>query len=247
MLSSFLAFEFLGWLPSVFRSIWLAIILSMLAIGVVGAFIERSLHFLGERHKVYEILLTYAYALIIYEAVHILFGSGGKFIETPSYLADSVKILGSTFPVIGFFILAVGVAAYLGLSFFLYNTRIGLLARGISFDEETARTIGINTNRVSLVVFVLGCSVTAIGGGISGMWIPVTPYMWELSLLQAFCIVIIGGIGSVGGAFIGSIVVGQLTSFSIMIEPRISMVMLFFVTAIVLLIRPRGIFGRDIL
>lgn len=247
MLASFFAFEFLRLVPPTFRSIWLAIIVATLVVGAVGAFIERSLHFLGEREKVYEILLTYAYALIIYEAVHMLFGSGGKFIKTPSYLAGRVNIFSTTFPVIGFFIIVVGVSAYVGLWFFIYKTRIGLLARGISFDEETARTLGINTNRVFLFVFFLGCAVTAVGGGISGMWIPVTPYMWELALLQAFCIVIIGGIGSLGGAFIGSIGVGQLTSFSIMIEPRISMVMIFIVTAIVLLVRPQGIFGREIL
>ena len=247
MLGSYLTFELLEWFPSSLRSVWLAIILAMAMVGGLGAIIERSLHLLGEREKVYEILLTYAYVLVIYDAVHILFGSGGKFIETPSYLAGRADVFGVTFPVFGFFIIAVGVAVAVGLWFFLNKTRIGLLSRGISFDEETARTLGINTNRIFLVVFVLGCAITSLGGGISGMWTPVTPYMWELTLLQAFCIVIIGGIGSVPGAFIGSVVVGQLTSFSVILEPRISMLVIFIITVIVLAIRPRGIFGREIL
>lgn len=247
MLGSYLTIEVLEWLPGTFKSFYLALLGALLIVAVIGGVIEKSLHLLGEREKVYEILLTYSFVLIVYDGAHILFGPGGRFIETPSYLQGGIHIFNITFPIIGIFIIVVGGVVAVGLWLFLNKTRIGLVARGISFDEETARTLGINTNRIFSLIFMVGCAITGLGGGISGMWVPVTPYMWELILLQAFCVVIIGGIGSLWGAFVGSIIVGQITNFLVTYESRIAMIVIFLITVIVLKIRPSGIFGRETL
>jgi len=247
MLGSYLTIEVLEWLPGTFKSIYLAFLGALIIVGIIGGVIEKSLKWLGEREKVYEILLTYSFVLIIYDGAHILFGAGGRFIETPSYLQGGIRIASITFPKIGIFIIIVGVMVAVGVWIFLNKTRIGLLSRGISFDEETARTLGINTKLIFSLIFILGCSITGLGGAISGMWIPVTPYMWELILLQSFCVVIIGGVGSLFGAFVGSILVGLITSFLVTYESRIAMIVIFLITVIVLKIRPSGIFGRETL
>jgi len=156
----------------------------------------------------------------------------------------SVSFGGATIPGHYIFIVILSMAVGLGLWFFLYGTKYGNLIRAAAEDPEMTRALGINCDRLYLAVFMIGCWLAGIGG-VAGatMLAPVVGMDIDI-VIPAFIIVVVGGLGSILGALVGSLLIGLVESLGILLIPRLSVVLIFAVMALVLIIRPSGLFGE---
>lgn len=225
---------------------WLGLIIGPLCVCVVGALVERF--FLrGVYHLAlpYQLLLTFAFVLIFDDLVKIVWGSGS--IGSPSVpgLDWSVPILGRPFPVYSLFVIAVGPLVALGLWAMLEKTWAGRIIRASSSDREMASALGVRVPLLYTGVFVFSTWLGAIGGGLAVPYVGLlTPGMGESIIIEAFVVAVIGGLGSLKGAFLGALIIGLLSSFGTRFLPSFDMFLTFILMAGVLLWRPQGIFGE---
>ena len=216
-----------------------------LAIALIGAGMERLfLRRLPATQTLGQVLMTIGFALIFQDVALLVWGGDPYTIPVPPRLGGSVHVGGLLFPVYRIFIVAValgiGAALWLGLE----GTRTGALIRAAVDDAEMAQGVGINVPAVSLLVFALGAGLAALGGVIGGAFLGVYPGADFEVLPYAFVVVIVGGLGSLPGAMVGSLLVGLLDNFGKALFPELSYFTLFAPMALILALRPTGLFGR---
>ncbi|RJR22730.1 MAG: branched-chain amino acid ABC transporter permease [Desulfobacteraceae bacterium] len=225
---------------------WLGLILGPLAVCAVGFLIERF--FLRHVYHLalpYQLLLTFAFVLIFDDAVKIIWGAGSLGSPTVPGLSGSFPILGRNFPSYSLFIIAVGPLVALAMWAFLERTWWGRIIRASSSDREMAAAIGVRVPALYTSVFVLGTWLGALGGGLAVPYVGLlTPGMGEVIIIDAFVVAVIGGLGSLKGAFFGALIIGLLSSFGTRFIPTFDMFLTFILMAGVLLWRPQGFFGE---
>ena len=222
----------------------LALLLASLAVAILGIFMHRYfLRVLGLQ-ELPQVMVTIGFLFIIQQATIDIWGGDPMIVKVPSYLDWSLEIGGIFFPVYRIFMLAVAcvMAGALGLG--LEQTRAGAMVRASVDDSEMTRGLGINTERLSMVIFGLGAFLAGLGGVIGGGFIGVYPGLDFQILPLAFAVVIIGGLGTLRGAALGSLIVGLMDTFGKALFPELSYFTLFAPMAIVLAIKPTGLFGR---
>jgi branched-chain amino acid transport system permease protein len=222
----------------------LAILAGALAVAVVGvaewnAFLKR----LGGQ-ELAQVLTTMGFALIFQDLGLVIWGGEPYTITVPAALSGSYKVGGLFFPTYRVFILGVSLLVGAILWLVLERTRVGAMIRAAVDDEEMARGMGINVPLISLAVFALGAALAAVAGVVAGGFVGVYPGADFEILPYAFVIVIVGGMGSLKGAMIGSLVVGLVDNFGKAFFPELSYFTLFAPMAAILAIRPTGLFGR---
>jgi branched-chain amino acid transport system permease protein len=217
-----------------------------LAIALVGIGMERLfLRRLPASQTLGQVLMTIGFALIFQDLALLIWGGDPYTIPTPRALSGTVRIGGLLFPIYRIFI--VGIALVIGalLWLALEGTRTGAIIRAAVDDAEMAQGVGINVPRVSLLVFALGAGLAALGGVIGGAFLGVYPGADFEVLPYAFVVVIVGGLGSLHGAMVGSLLVGLLDNFGKALFPELSYFTLFAPMALILALRPTGLFGRS--
>jgi branched-subunit amino acid ABC-type transport system permease component len=172
-----------------------------------------------------------------------MFGPMYQSPPTPRALSGAVMVFGSPLPTYHLFILAAGGLVALGLWLFLEKTRWGLLVRATAADREMARALGVRSSRLFTGVFMLGAWLAGLGGALSIPVRSISPGMGELIIIEAFVVVVLGGLGSLRGAFIGSLAIGLLHSYGIVFLPVFELALAYLVMAAVLIVRPWGLFG----
>ena len=223
---------------------WIALAVGPLLVAAVGWALE--LGFLRRVYQVdvaFQLLLTFAFVLIFDDLVKLIFGPLYQSPPTPKGLTGAVLIAGSIFPVYHLFILGVGAAVGLGLWFFLERTRFGLLIRATAADREMARALGVRASRLFTWVFVLGAWLAGLGGALSIPVRAISPGMGELIIIEAFVVVVLGGLGSLRGAFLGAAVIGLLHAYGLLYLPVFELALAYIGMAVVLIVRPQGLFG----
>jgi len=191
-----------------------------------------------------QVLMTIGFALIFQDVALLVWGGDPYTIPVPSVLGGSVRVGGLLFPSYRIFIVAVALAIGAALWLALEGTRAGALIRAAVDDAEMAQGVGINVPTVSLLVFALGAGLAALGGVIGGAFLGVYPGADFEVLPYAFVVVIVGGLGSLPGAMVGSLLVGLLDNFGKALFPELSYFTLFAPMALILALRPTGLFGR---
>jgi branched-chain amino acid transport system permease protein len=226
------------------QQFWLALIVGALAIALVGiaewnAFLKRL-----SGQELGQVLTTMGFALIFQDLALVIWGGDPYTIPVPAALSGSWQVGTLYFPVYRVFI--VGVAAFIGLVLYLVveRTRLGAKIRATVDDPEMARGVGINVYRISMGVFALGAVLAALSGVVAGGFVGVYPGADFEILPYAFVVVIVGGMGSLKGALIGSLMVGLLDNFGKALFPELSYFTLFAPMAAILAVRPTGLFGR---
>lgn len=223
----------------------LAIPVSAVAVGVLGLAMERLfLRQLGF-DALRQVLLTVGFALLFQQAALDIWGGDNMDIKAPTVLDWSLTAGTLFFPVYRLFMIAVAGAIGILLWLVLEKTRIGAIVRAAVDDAEMARGVGIDTSRVSSAIFALGAFLAALGGVISGAFIGVYPGLDFEILPLSFAVVIIGGLGSLRGAALGSLVVGLMDNFGKALFPEVSYFTLYAPMAIILAVKPTGLFGRE--
>ncbi|MBI2528491.1 MAG: branched-chain amino acid ABC transporter permease [Candidatus Rokubacteria bacterium] len=222
----------------------LALLAGGLAIALVGVAMERL--FLQRLHGqvLGQVLMTMGFALIFQDLALLIWGGDPYSLPAPAWLVGSLRAGALVFPIYRLFVIAVAVAIAVALWLFLERTRAGAIIRAAVDDEEMARGVGINVAGVSMGVFGLGAFLAALGGVVGGAFIGVYPGSDFEILPYAFVVVIVGGLGSLQGAIVGSLLVGLLDNFGKALFPELSYFTLFAPMAVILALKPTGLFGR---
>jgi len=223
-------------------------ILACLVSGAVVAIIGVGMHYLFLRKYTThfpQVLMTMGFALIFRDAALMIWGGDPIYLEAPTLLRGSFEIGDITFPIYRIFVIVVAVVVAIALWLFNEKTRFGAQLRATVDDREMAAGIGVNVQFVSSFMFGLGAFLAAFGGVIGAPFLGVYSGMDFDILPLAFVVIIVGGMGSLKGAAVGSLMVGMVDTFGKALIPDLSYFTLFLPMAIVLAVRPRGLFGRE--
>jgi branched-chain amino acid transport system permease protein len=242
MIGAYLAYWLVGWTGSLLAGVLLGIPIAV----AVGLVIERLLiSRLYHRDHLDQVLLTYGLILILNEAQRILWGSDFNSVPVPEMLAGSVPLTeNQAYPVYRLFISLVCLGVAAGLSLVIARTRLGMTIRAGASNREMASALGVDIGAVFAVVFAMGVALAAFSGMIGAPVSSVYPGMGDRVLIVSFVVVVIGGIGSVKGAFIGAILIGLADTFGRVLVPDFASMVIYALMALVLLWRPQGLFGR---
>ena len=223
----------------------LAIPVAALTIAVVGLLMERIfLRPLGF-DPLRQVLLTVGFAFLFQQAALDIWGGDNLIITPPAVLEESAVIADIHIPLYRVFMIGVAVAIGLTIWLVMEKTRMGAMVRAAVDDSEMARGVGVDTSRVSMFIFALGAFLAALGGVIGGAFLGVYPGLDFEILPIAFAVVIIGGMGSLGGAAIGSLLVGLADNFGKALFPEVSYFTLYAPMVLILALKPTGLFGRE--
>jgi branched-chain amino acid transport system permease protein len=223
----------------------LALPVASLAIALLGLAMERVfLRPLGF-DPLRQVLLTVGFAFLFQQAALDIWSGNNFDISPPAALSGTVNVGGLYLPVYRIFMIAMAAAIGLVLWLAMEKTRLGAAVRATVDDAQMARGIGIDTSRISMLIFALGAFLAALGGVIGGAFLGVYPGLDFEMLPLAFAVVIIGGMGSLGGAAIGALAVGLADNFGKALFPEVSYFTLYAPMALILAIKPTGLFGRE--
>jgi branched-chain amino acid transport system permease protein len=224
---------------------YLAIPVAGIAIAIVGLVMERLfLRPLGF-DPLRQVLLTVGFAFLFQQAALDIWGGNNMEIHPPAALTHSVVIGGLYFPLYRIFMIAVALVIGVATWLVIEKTRIGAAVRATVDDAQMARGVGIDTNRISMLIFALGAFLAALGGVIGGAFLGVYPGLDFEMLPLAFAVVIIGGMSSLGGAAIGAMLVGLADNFGKALFPELAYFTLYAPMVLILAIKPTGLFGRE--
>jgi branched-chain amino acid transport system permease protein len=216
-----------------------------LAVAAVGAAIEPTLlRPFYKRPEEYQLLVTFGLLLILEDVMHFLFGGVPLTAGVIMDATGSMQVLGLRYPVYNLMVIAIGAGAALFLWAFIYRTKFGVILRATSQDMRMASALGLNVNRVYVQAFAIGCFMAGLGGAIVVPAQAAQLGMGVDALILAFVVVVIGGLGSLEGALIGALLVSFVRTAGIQFFPEIELAVLYLIAAVVLLIRPTGLFGR---
>jgi len=214
------------------------------AVGLIGIAMERLFLRRLPGQTLGQVLMTIGFALIFQDLALLIWGGDPYTIPAPPALSGVIRLGALNFPVYRIFIIGVALVIGVALWLALERTRLGATIRAAVDDAEMARGVGINVPMVSLGVFALGACLAAVGGVIGGGFLGVYPGSDFEVLPYAFVVVIVGGLGSLPGAMVGSLLVGLLDNFGKALFPELSYFTLFAPMALILALRPTGLFGR---
>lgn len=226
---------------------WLAVAASGLVLAAAAAIIERAmLRHLYDRDPIYQLLFTFALVLLISDVVRYVWGTQVISISFPPELRGAADLGLAWYPRYRLFLCAVGIVVAVGIWFMFQRTRIGRVIRAATQDREMLSALGVNVPMVYLVVFAGGAALAGIGGALAAPALALKPGMDAEIIVECFIVVIIGGLGSLWGAFIGAILIGQLRAIGVYFVPEWEIVLIYLLMIAVLVVRPWGLFGRPL-
>jgi branched-subunit amino acid ABC-type transport system permease component len=247
MLGAYLAYQIVQWGGTGHGRFWWAALGAAAGIAGLGVFVERVLlrHLYG-KDELYQLLFTYALVLILSDAAKVSWGTGQLSLSRPPELTGAVHVFGTTIPAYNLFILLLGPALALTFWIVLHRSRAGRLIRAAALDREMLGALGVNVSRLYTGVFGLGSFLAGLGGALVTPVKTIVPGMDVEIIVEAFIVVVIGGLGSFWGTFLGALIYGQVLAFGILIVPRFSIFSVFALMAVVLILRPWGLLGRPL-
>jgi branched-subunit amino acid ABC-type transport system permease component len=227
------------------HSFWVALVAAPVIVGVIGALTEvATLRPLYRREPLYGLILTFGLALVFREGIRQIFGGDMRRILPP--LPGSVPLLGMQYPIYRLFLLVASLALLLAIWLFFTRTRAGILVRAAVQDAEMLDGLGVNVPWVFTLAFAGSAALAALAGVLLAPVFTVYPQMGVEMILLAFIVVILGGMGSMGGSVLAALVIGVTQSlFSLWMNPQRVAIAIFAIMIVVLVVRPRGFFGRE--
>jgi branched-chain amino acid transport system permease protein len=233
------------WVASLTGSFWWGLIVAPIMIGVFGMLIEYFLiRPLYGRSIDDPLLLTFGLSYVLVEGVRIVFGSDGIPFPTPQSLTGVVDLGVGFFPIYRIFVVGIVFFVVVLLWLGLERTKFGLIVRAGARDPTMMKVLGVDISKVWLLVFGLGVGLASLGGVLSGPMRSVNPEMGALVLAEAFVVTVIGGLGSLVGSIVAGLLVGVVISMTALFAPEMATIVMFALMAVVLLIRPQGLFGK---
>jgi branched-chain amino acid transport system permease protein len=242
MLGAYLAYS----IAATTGNFWLSLLVAPVVVGVLGIVIERFLLRRAYRGgHLTELLLTFGLFFIFGEVVRLIWGGSPLSVPVPPMLAGDLPLAGMAYPVYRLFILGFSVLVLVGMAFALMRTRIGIVIRAAVSDPQMVEALGTNVPRVFMGVIGGGAALAAMAGVIAAPFLSLSLGMGNEVLLDCFVVVVVGGFGSLLGALVASLMIGELQSFGILWIPRLALIFQFLLMAAVLVVRPTGLFGEQ--
>jgi len=240
MLGAYVGVTILKFVPN----LWLATILGGLVIALLGGLLERFvLRALGG-NALGQVLVTLGISFIVADLCLIVWGGDPLPVQTPEALRQAISVAGMSFPTYRLVVLGIALVTWLVLYLLMERTRLGAMIRAGVDDMQMARAVGIPVSRLFTLVFCLGAGLAGAGGIIGGPIMSAYPGLDADMLPLALIVVMLGGVGSLTGALVGSFIVGFTYTFGIALLPDLAYVILFLPMIFVIAFRPRGLFGR---
>src|SRR5690242_10551187 len=214
------------------------------ALGVLGIVMERVIirYFYARPHED-QLLVTFGLAIVFVEAVRWYFSSDSKTVQAPQFLQGITNMGFMFYPTYRLAVVGICAVALLILFLVLYRTRLGMIVRAGIEDSVMVDSLGINVDRVFMVVFGIGAMAAGFAGFINAPIVSLAPEAGEQVPVQTFVVVVIGGVGSFPGAILGGLISGEIVSLTSMVDPAYAYVMLFAAMTLVLMLRPHGLLG----
>ncbi len=242
MIGAFICYQIIQWT----NSFWLALVVAPLVCALLGILIERGLirkvHASGH---VNELLLTFGLAMVIMEVMKWIYGTNPLPVPVPGHLTQSVQLWSDIkYPSYRLFILVLSLAVLAFLFYLLKKTRLGISIRACVQDGGMANALGTNVSFVFATVMGIGTWLAGIAGVIVAPYLSVYPGMFSDMILDCFAVVAVGGLGSLGGVLVASLIVGQVQSFGVIFLPTLSIILIYLVMVVVFTLKPSGLFGR---
>ncbi len=245
MLGAYIAYSLVARSGGSVLGFWGAVVTAALAVGVVGILVEvLVLRRIYRAPELFQLLATFGVVLVVQDVTRLIWGGEDLLGPRAPGLDGAVSILGSKFPEYDLALIALGPTVLCGLWLLFNRTRWGLLVRAATEDREMAAALGVNRKVVFTGVFFLGAVLAGLGGALQ---VPRQAASLNMDLgiiVEAFVVVVVGGMGSIVGAFLAAVLVSELLAFGIVIFPQITLVLLFAVMAVVLVLRPWGLLGQ---
>ena len=221
------------------------LLVAAIVVGLIaGPVIERGLlRFMYGRDEVVLVLVTYALFLILEDFTKLLFGVDPILVSQPYSLLGNIEMGSLIYPVYSLVLVVASILVGVALALVLNRTRQGKILRAVIHDREMSTAVGINVSRVYLVTFTVGAMLAALGGALTAPTTSVQPGIGAEVIVLAFAVVVVGGLGSLGGAAIGALLVGLVRSAAVHYQPEVELFSVYVVMAIVLIVRPKGLFA----
>ena len=241
MVGAFMGVYFLG----VTGNFWFSLVLTPIATGVLGLLTERFLvRPLYGRGIDYPLLLTFGLSYVLIEAMRVTFGIEGLPSVTPDGLKGTLDVGIGFFPKYRLFLIAATAVIIFAVWFFIQKTRYGLIIKAGAADQEIVKVLGVDIGKVCIIINNLGCAIAGLSGILASPTRSVNPEMGIPILAESFVVTVVGGMGSPVGAVVAGLLVGVVYSMTSLFFPDLSELSIFVLMAVVLLIRPQGLFGK---
>ena len=242
MLGAFSAYTVISLLGGGLSGFLAALVIAPMIVAAFGFVLERGFFsYLYDREHLMLLLLTFSFALIIGDLVKIVWGSEYRSVTVPEFFQGSAEIFGLPIPYYNLFLLLIGPFIAVFLWLVINRTKMGKIARAAAVDAEMVSAVGINVGWVFAFTFVLGCFLAGLGGALIAPMVNISLGMDHSLIMEAFLIVIMGGLGNIWGALLGSLIFGLTQSLGILIWPQFGIVFPYLAVVVVLFFRPKGL------
>jgi branched-chain amino acid transport system permease protein len=247
-LGAYFGVTFITAATSLGLSPWLifpALIVSGILLGVIGPPIERLLRTVYARDESFQLLLTFALVLMFQDVFRFIWGANPRSLDTAYLIYGTINTPDFSVPVYNLMVIAAAIAVAVGLGAFLQRTNFGRILRATAENRAMAEALGVDVRRIYAVVFTLGAVLGTTAGALI---VPTAAASLDMAVelvVEAFAVVVIGGLGSMWGALVGALIVGLIRAFSLVIYPEAEVLAIYLIVIVVLLLRPAGLFGRS--
>ncbi len=245
MLGAYIAFSLVQVMGGSFSGYLAALLIAALAVGLIGAIIETGLlRRIYHAPELFQLLATFGVVLVVQDLTRAVWGPDDLFAPRMPGLDGALDVLGHAIPAYDFFLIVVAFGVLGGLWLLFRKTRFGVLIRAATEDRQMVAALGIDQRWLFTAAFVLGAALAGLGGALQ---IPRQAASLSMDLniiVDAFVVVVVGGMGSIAGAFVAAVIISELHAFGLVIFPEITLVLIFLVMAVTLVLKPSGLFGR---
>jgi branched-chain amino acid transport system permease protein len=242
MLGAYLSMQFVRWVGS----FWIGLLLGPPIVAGLSILLERFLlRPLYGRDVSFQLLLTFGVMLFLDDGVRLIWGASYHVVNPPQVLSGVIPFFSQSYPIYRLFLVVLGPLVGIALWTFFAFTRWGKILRAAAMDRQMAEIVGVRVPAMFTAVFGFGAWLAALGGALAAPHQSVGPAMGERIIIESFIVVVIGGMGSFPGAFVGALILGMLNSFGTTLLPDVQMALPYILLAVILLTRPRGLFGAE--
>jgi branched-chain amino acid transport system permease protein len=248
-LGAYFGITFIGYAHEFGVSEWLilpGLIISGLLLGFIGPPIERMLRTVYDRDESFQLLLTFALVLMFQDAYKFIWGANPRSLDSGYLTYGTISVGDFSVPVYNLLVIAAAIAVAVGLGGFLQRTNYGRILRATAENRAMAEALGVDVRRIYSVVFTLGAVLGTTAGALV---VPTAAASLDMAIefvIEAFAVVVIGGLGSMRGALAGALIVGLIRAFSILLYPELEVLAIYLIVVAVLIFRPAGLFGRTL-
>jgi branched-chain amino acid transport system permease protein len=248
-LGAYFGISFIAYAAAVGLSPWLilpGLLVAGAVLGVIGPPIERLLRSVYGRDESFQLLLTFALVLMFQDVFRFIWGANPRSLDSAYLIYGTISTRDFSVPVYNLLVIAAAIAVAAGLGAFLQRTNFGRILRATAENRAMAEALGVDVRRVYSAVFTLG---TVLGTTAGALVVPTAAASLDMAIefvIEAFAVVVIGGLGSMRGALVGALIVGLIRAYSIVLYPELEVLAIYAIVIAVLLLRPAGLFGRPV-